>query len=217
MHSTLTTRSVMLVTGTALAALVVAGCGSSAHTTGDHSSGSHAGTAMPVPSASYGPAASGPHNDADITFVTDMLPHHAQAVEMADMALHRDTNARVKALAAQIKGAQAPEISSMTGWLVGWGAPLPSAEHSMGGMAAHAGGDGMMSASEMTALDGASGSGFAREWLTDMVTHHKGAVAMARTELADGQSADAKALASRIIASQSLEIDQMTTLLPTIS
>jgi uncharacterized protein (DUF305 family) len=202
MFSTRTRKTTLLVSGAALSALVLAGCGSGSST---------AASSTPAAKVSYGPAASGPHNDADITFVTDMLPHHTQAVEMADMALSRDTNAQVKALAVQIKGAQAPEISQMGGWLVGWGKKVPSTSD-MGGHDMGGGGGGMMSASEMTSLDATSGSAFATRWLTDMVMHHEGAVAMAKTELAEGQSTDAKALATRIIASQSTEIDTMTKL-----
>jgi uncharacterized protein (DUF305 family) len=214
MFGTFTRKTVVLTTGGALTALVLAGCGSSGSTT--HSS-TQSGGSKPSSTASYGPAASGPHNDADVTFVNDMLPHHAQAVEMADMALSRDTNGEVKALAAQIRGAQAPEISAMSGWLVGWGKSVPStgSGHDMGGMGG--GGEGMMSGSEMTALDGASGTQFAKMWLTDMITHHKGAVTMAKTELVSGQNGDAKALATRIIASQSVEITTMAKLMSTLA
>jgi uncharacterized protein (DUF305 family) len=215
MFGTFTRKTALITTGGALTALVLAGCGSSSSTT--HGGGHGPAANTPSSTVAYGPAASGPHNDADVTFVTDMLPHHAQAVEMADMALSRDTNADVKALAAKIKGAQAPEISSMSGWLVGWGKPVPSTGggHDMGGMGG--GGEGMMSGSEMTSLDAASGTEFAKMWLTDMVTHHTGAVAMAKTELATGQNPDAKALATRIISSQSDEITTMTKLMSTLA
>lgn len=210
MFSTLTRKTTIIATGAALSALVLAGCGSSSTT----KAGPSHSTALPT--ASFGPAASGPHNDADVTFVTDMLPHHAQAVEMADMALGRDANTEVKALAAQIKGAQAPEIAAMSGWLAGWGQPIPASGHTMGGMGSSMESEGMMSDDEMTSLDAASGTAFAKKWLTDMTTHHKGAVAMAKTELMDGQNTEAKALASRIIASQSVEISTMSKLLGTL-
>jgi uncharacterized protein (DUF305 family) len=42
-----------------------------------------------------------------------------------------------------------------------------------------------------------------------MVKHHQGAVAMARTELAQGANANAKSLARSIIESQKNEIAQM--------
>ena len=51
-----------------------------------------------------------------------MIPHHEQAVEMADLALQNDAASEdVKALAGQIKTAQDPEIQTMQAWLSQWG------------------------------------------------------------------------------------------------
>lgn len=197
--------------GLAVGAVVLTGCSSSDHS---NMSGTHNGSASSASaSPSYGPAATGPHNAQDVTFATDMIPHHAQAVEMADMALARDTDADVKALATQIKAAQAPEIAQMGGWLRGWDAPVPTDSHMTDHMAGMSGGDGMMSSDEMTQLDAASGTAFAKLFLTGMTRHHQGAVAMAKTELAAGQNSDAKALATRIVAAQNTEIATMTRLL----
>lgn len=138
---------------------------------------------------------------------------------MADMALTRNTTPEVKALAQQIKDAQAPEFRAMGGWLTGWGEQIPAAEtmvhgnldgHSMGsGMD---GRTGMMDANQMSSLDKASGTDFAKRWLMDMTEHHNGAVEMARTEMTSGQSA-ARKLAGSIPASQTAEIATMKRLL----
>ena len=76
------------------------------------------------PKTSSSSSASTAHNAADVTFATDMIPHHSQAVEMADMALSTATNADVKTLATKIKAAQEPEISTMSGWLKAWKDPV---------------------------------------------------------------------------------------------
>lgn len=216
MNTTLT-RKPALVLVSAVAALTLAACGSSSDTT---ATGATRSSAAAAPSVSYGPPANGPHNAQDVTFVKDMLPHHSQAVEMADMALTRDTTPAVKALAQQIKTAQAPEIFAMGGWLTGWGEQVPAADamgHSSmsGGMSM--GGTGMMSADEMTALDKATGTEFAKRWLIDMTQHHTGAVQMAQTETTSGQNADAKELAASIISSQTAEIATMKQLLSTLA
>ena len=52
-----------------------------------------------------------------------------------------------------------------------------------------------------------------REYLRQMIAHHKGAITMARTELADGKDADSKRLAGAVIAAQTDEINEMGTLL----
>ena len=56
------------------------------------------------------------HNAADVAFVTRMIPHHEQAVEMSDLVLAQPvsaagSNAEVRALAQQIADAQAPKLS----------------------------------------------------------------------------------------------------------
>jgi len=61
-------------------------------------------------------------NDADVAFAQQMIPHHQQAVEMAQLAETRAESPEVKDLAADIEAAQDPEIETMTGWLDSWGA-----------------------------------------------------------------------------------------------
>jgi len=197
---------------TALAAtLVLTGCGTA--DTSSHNDTRASG------SAASGAAASTAKNDADLVFATMMIPHHAQAVVMADMALKQTTDPKVLALATKIKAAQSPEIQRMSGWLKGWGEPVPDTTGGSGGsgMAGMPGmGDqtgGMMSEQEIANLGRATGSAFDRMWLQMMVKHHEGAVAMARTAIAQGGNPDAKGLATAIIAGQSAEIAEMNTLL----
>jgi len=204
-----------VLAGTALSsALVLSACGSSAsNQTASHSSGMTA-TASP----SYGPAATGAHNAADVTFATGMIPHHAQAMDMAAMAPEQCKNAKVRELATAIESAQDPEIKTMSGWLVGWGGKAPdTSSHSMPAMGgSDASMNGMMSATEMQHLSKANGATFDRLWVQLMTKHHQGAVEMARTELAHGQNAEAKALATQIIKAQTTEIATMTALAKTL-
>ena len=60
-------------------------------------------------------------NDADVSFSTDMIPHHAQALVMVDMARGRDLSPATQQLTADIQAAQGPEIEQMVGWLNDWG------------------------------------------------------------------------------------------------
>jgi uncharacterized protein (DUF305 family) len=202
----MTSLKLLAAGGALAAALVVAGCGSSSgHDMGSMSSPSS--SAVP-PSSTTGTPAAGAHNDADVTFAQMMIPHHRQAIEMADMILAKQgTDSDVTTLATQIKAAQTPEIDQMTGWLTGWGqSPTPSMGmgHDM---------RGTMSKADMDALDKATGKDATKLFLTGMVTHHQGAIAMAEDELANGQNADAKKLAQSIKDSQQVEIDKMNQLL----
>lgn len=186
----------------ALATVLVSACGGSS----------------PAP-ATGGQTVSPEHEQADIAFVQGMIPHHGQAVEMAELAADRAASPQVKELATTIAQAQQPEIDQMRGFLDAWGVDEESGgmggmDHSdMGGMSGMA---GMMTDQQIQNLENATGAAFDRMFLQMMTEHHKGAVQMARTELSDGQNPQAKALAQKIIDDQTREIEQMRQLLTTV-
>lgn len=205
-----------LVTAALLAgALTLSACGSGDHDMSSMAGGS-AGTSAAAAGAAAGTPAAGTHNDADVAFATGMIPHHAQAIQMADLAASRGSSGEIKELAARVKAAQTPEIDQLSGWLTGWGKPVPATGDSMDmdhGSGDHGGMVGMMSEQEMSALAAAAGPAFDTMWLQMMIKHHEGAVTMARTQLAQGGNADAKKLAQAIVDSQTAEITTMKGLL----
>lgn len=204
-----TTRTTTIALGLVLVAAVGLGaCSSSSDHSGMPAMSSPTTIAIPA-SANY--------NATDIGFAQGMIPHHAQAIEMADLALANTTNPDVLALANKIKAAQSPEIEKLSGWLRQWGQTVPSStdgsmDHDMSGM----GGmmmDGMMSQADMDRLETSTGTEFDRLWLELMIQHHEGAVKMSNTEVADGKNPEAIALAQSIISSQQAEITAMEALL----
>jgi uncharacterized protein (DUF305 family) len=207
------TRTLALPTALATA-LVLSACGAA-----DTSAPS--GT-NPSASATNSVPASKTKNAADVVFASMMIPHHAQAVSMADTALKQATNPTVKALASKIKEAQGPEIERMSGWLTSWGAPVPatgdgsemSGMEGMEGMGDQTG--GMMSAKEISDLNKATGPAFDRMWLQMMVKHHQGAIVMAKTAVDQGTNPETKKLAKSIIEGQSAEIAEMNSILTEI-
>lgn len=199
-------RTIALASGALITTiLVLAGCAQSS-TTGAMPGMDHGSTPM-TPSESTSNV-----NYADETFVTMMIPHHEQAIEMADLILGKDgIDERVSDLAQQIKDAQGPEIETMKSWLSAWDTPYDSSE--TGGMN-HGG--GMMSDDDMAALESATGAEASRLFLEQMTQHHQGAIDMAQTELVTGQNADALALAQTIIDAQTAEIATMQNILGTL-
>ena len=199
-------KSLTLAVILAAAAAGLAGCGGQ-----DDSMGGMSGMGS---SSSPTSSQSSDFNDADVSFATDMIPHHRQAVEMAKLAATRAENAKVKDLAQQIEDAQDPEIQTMTAWLKTWGAPVPS---DMGGMSGMDHGSdsmsGMMSTEDMDNLSNASGAEFDKMFLTMMIAHHEGAIEMAKTEQSKGSNTDAIALAEQIEQAQTKEIATMQELL----
>jgi uncharacterized protein (DUF305 family) len=161
-------------------------------------------------------------NEADADFASDMIQHHAQALEMVDLTLGRELDPDVVALTDDIRAAQAPEIEKMVDWLEDWDQPVPetSRDHANAHAEEHGGGSeldtdmpGMMSEEDMTALENASGEEFQTMWLEMMIEHHEGAVEMAETEVDEGENAKAIALAEDIIAAQEGEISAMQDML----
>lgn len=152
-------------------------------------------------------------SDSDISFAQLMIPHHQQAVEMADLALSRVTSPEVKELAEQIKAAQDPEIEMMSMWLQRWGAPMAMGEdhsgHDMGDMNM----SGMMNDDDMRALADAQGAAFDSLWLELMIAHHQGAISMAEQVKGSSSNAEVITLAGAVITGQKVEIDTMQKLL----
>ena len=191
---------------TLLAAGTLAACGGSDHDSGG--SANHNGGAQPTASV----PANASFNAADVAFATDMIPHHQQALEMAEIAATRASSQPVKDLAGRIDKAQDPEIATMSGWLREWGQAVPSATPGAG-HGGHAGMPGMMSDQEMKSMMAASGKEFDRMFLDMMIRHHQGAIEMANKEQQQGQHPQVKELAEKIAANQSAEITEMQDLL----
>ncbi|MEU6381336.1 DUF305 domain-containing protein [Streptomyces sp. NPDC046909] len=216
MSTTTRTRRAALVAVTVTAALVLAACGGDDSDSGSGSGhgGGHSSAASSSSSASSGDTAAA-HNAQDVSFAQGMIPHHRQALEMAQLAADRASSAEVKDLAARIEKAQDPEIETMSGWLKSWGEEVPEDMGSMPGMD-HGSGSampGMMDDAEMEKLGKASGKDFDTQFLTLMVEHHEGAVDMAKTEQSKGRYAAATAMAGDIVTAQTAEIEEMNKLL----
>lgn len=156
-------------------------------------------------------------NQADVQFVRGMIPHHRQAIQMAQLAEGRAADPQVEQLAQKIEGAQEPEIETMRGWLRDWNRPLRTMDMGDSGSMNHGGSSdsmsGMMGAGDMQALREAKGRAFDEAFLTMMIEHHKGAVDMAATQERKGKDPEAIALARKIQRDQAAEIETMTRLL----
>ncbi|CAN5258035.1 DUF305 domain-containing protein [soil metagenome] len=170
------------------------------------------------------PTSATKHSDADVTFASDMLRHHAQALSMVDLTLGRPLDPEVQQLVESIRAAQSPQIETFADWLTEWGEEVPetmrdhtNAGHDPGDLADSMDGmdtdlPGMMTLEEMTALEDASDADFQGLWLGLMIEHHAGAVEMAQTEQEEGRYQPAVDLAGVIVDTQSAEIDTMSAL-----
>ncbi|MDG4810206.1 DUF305 domain-containing protein [Micromonospora sp. WMMD1120] len=147
-----------------------------------------------------GPA---PHNAMDVWFVRMMIPHHAQALAMAELAPDRAADPDVRALAERIRASQGPEMGLMRGWLQTRGLPAEAPGHDHGTMR------GMQSAEAMRQLATTRGAEFDRLFVQMMTAHHEGAIALATDLLTVGSDLTLNEFANSVATEQSVEIDRM--------
>jgi len=152
---------------------------------------------------------------ADAEFLQGMIAHHAQAVAMSVLMPSRSKSEPLNSLAERIIVSQKDEIKIMRRWLLEHGAdapdPLEHPQHHD-----HMLMPGMLTAEEMTRLAAATGAEFERLFLTGMIKHHEGAIAMVTTLYHTPGAAEDLAIytmATGVEADQRAEIARMRALL----
>src|SRR6266496_1335924 len=158
-----------------------------------------------------------PYTDADVDFMSGMIPHHAQAVIMAGWAPSHGARTDVAILCERIVVAQRDEIAMMRTWLQDRGQFVPDATSTrhrmkMNGVEHDMLMPGMLTDEEMAALDRARGAEFDRLFLIGMIKHHQGAIDMVNDLFkAYGAAQDDTIykFASDVFADQSIEIQVM--------
>jgi uncharacterized protein (DUF305 family) len=163
-----------------------------------------------------------PYSDADIEFMSGMIPHHAQAVIMAGWAPTHGAREDVAILCGRIVVGQRDEIALMQQWLRDRGLPVPDAastKHHMkmaNGMEHDMLMPGMLTDEEMAALDKARGPEFDRLFLEGMIRHHQGAIDMVDVLFKSYGAAQDEVVfkfANDVQADQSVEINVMKEML----
>lgn len=183
-----------ILAGLAAGVLVLAGCGgSTAGHGGDHMEGHGDSSVMPDGMT------------ADAMFAQMMIPHHEQAVVMGTLAETRAQDPQIKALAAEIKAGQQPEIDLMASWLEEWGVPQMAGDDAMAMHGGH-GMSGMLTDEQLSELADAEGAAFDLLFAEYMIEHHIGAIDMARDVLVNGSDPRVLELAREIIVVQEMEI-----------
>ena len=179
---------------------------------------------------------SGMMSNVDRHFIEMMVPHHQDAIDMANLALQKATRPEIKTLAENIKRTQTLEIAQMRTWYKSWyGVDLPVSQTGsndssssgmmgsgnnsgmMGGMSMMGAGAGNMSMDDMDMGKGmnlsdlANAKDFDKAFIEAMVPHHQMAVMMSGMVLGYGEKPELRSLVQSIITAQTGEIDQMRT------
>jgi uncharacterized protein (DUF305 family) len=161
-----------------------------------------------------------PISRADVDFMQGMIMHHSQAVEMTALISSHTEDKDVRAIGAKISSSQADEIRMMQRWLAARGQATSMGMAGMPGMDMSGNTmplmPGMLSAEQMEALRKAHGTEFDRLFLSGMIQHHGGALAMVKdlfNNAGAGQDAEIFDFATDVDNSQRAEIRIMQKLL----
>jgi uncharacterized protein (DUF305 family) len=153
--------------------------------------------------------------DLESSFLMGMIPHHRNAIAMAQMALTKSSRPELRTLAQSIIDSQQAEVEQMTGYLRDWygmdppsGSTIPPEVMSKFDEPVLQGLEPDMSA-QMMALDAKSGADFDVAFMKAMIQHHSMAIMMAAPVLTAGYHQDLVTLSENIVISQGNEIRQM--------
>ncbi len=157
------------------------------------------------------------YSAADVQFMSDMIPHHQQALDMTELVADRTARNRMIELARRIESSQKDEIAYMIEWLSARGEPVPDRDwRAHGHHHHHHGMEGMATEEQMEELEAASGDDFDTLFLELMIEHHRGALVMVEDLLAAPGAAQDPELfefAREVKNDQDAEIERMTIML----
>lgn len=211
-----TSRAPLVTASLTAALLVLAGCDSGSEAAPDGGSDRPSGPAVVAPgkpgeaAQTLSPedvekqrAEDDSPNSADFDYARMMILHHAQALEMTELAPDHAKSTQVKRIAERISAAQKPEIEAMEGWLETNGGDERDTSHDHEKM------PGMATAAQLKELGTLDGAKFDRLFLKLMITHHEGAITMATDVKAQGNNILVEEMADDVIAQQTTEISRM--------
>lgn len=137
----------------------------------------------------------------DAHFIEQMIPHHEDAIVMANLALEKSQRPEIKQLAQDIIESQSKEIDQMKSWYKTWyGKEAAAGTQAMG----HG-----MTGNETDTKRLEDAVDFDRAFIDEMIPHHQMAVMMAIMLKAGTERPEMQKLADDISTAQTKEIDQM--------
>jgi len=172
-----------------------------------------------------GRGSAAPRDDgADAGFARDMQTHHLQAVELSLILRDKTPDADLRQLTYDIVTGQQHQAGQMYGWLAAWGLPQTPSQAPMVWMngpghahgadeAANLEAMGLATPAELEQLRAAEGEEAERLFLTLMIEHHRGGVAMADAALAHAERPEVRTLAEAVASAQTAEIALLEDLL----
>jgi len=154
-------------------------------------------------------------SSAEAGFARDMMVHHAQAVQMAEIVRDKTQSDDIRLLASDIALTQQAQIGIMQGWLQAWGLSITGTEPAMAWMGHPMDGPmpGMATPEEINRLGELPPDRADVLFLRLMISHHEAAIPMAEAVLKRSDRPEVRALAQSLETSQRAEIETMKAML----
>jgi uncharacterized protein (DUF305 family) len=164
--------------------------------------------------------------ELDQMYIDMMIPHHQSIIAMAQAALPRLTDERLREIAQAVIAAQGPEIAELREYREAWyGDPepmpmddgmmeamnemMPGMSGTMAEMALQ-----MDAAAQVTAICAANNADLA--FIDQTIPHHQMAIEASEAVLDNAVHPEIREVAQRVIAAQQREIDELTAIRSTV-
>ena len=151
------------------------------------------------------PAASGPLNDADVTFAQRILAQDDQTTEIVELVSGHTARPELHRLAKDVTIARGVELTRLQDWLQRWGKPVQPEEGDP-----EAQPPGLLTDEQLNQLDALSGSKFDLAFVDALMAMDQSAVQLAGAQLAHGSLAEVRQLAEQLQADRRAQVDQLT-------
>ncbi len=161
----------------------------------------------PAPQASPSSAGMNTASAVDVAFLEDMVIHHQQALDLTALVPGQSANPALVAFADQSAAQRRTELQGCQAQLLQWEVPGGRSGDDPAAI------PGMVDPATAEKLRGLRGAAFDTFWLQTMITHHRGAIALAQNEIEQGESPEAISIAQSLMPFQQAEIVQMNQLL----
>lgn len=139
----------------------------------------------------------------DAMFIEQMIPHHEDAIAMAELALIKAEHPEIMRLAEDVIETQGAEIDQMREWYREWyDADMPTFGGSSGMM-------GGMMGGEVDLEDLRAAEPFDKAFIEAMVPHHVMGIRMSQMAGSTTSRTELRDLAESIIEGQGAEVDKM--------
>jgi len=154
----------------------------------------------------------------DQLYIDMMIPHHASIVALAQSALPRLQDERLRGIAQAMIDAQRAEIEELVGYreaFYGSAEPMPMDDHTMGMMAEAMPSMGSMESMAVEMDADAQVALFCAAADADLafidltIPHHESAIGASETALAQATREEVRTFAERVIEAQQREIDEL--------